>query len=254
MKGLRPAEKLLQDLRINRPEEIDLEAIAWIRGAAVRYRPLEKCEATIVGSKNNAIITVNSDSIPTRKRFSLAHEIGHWYHHKGRVLFCGPRDIGNPSYLTLNPETQADQFASDIIMPSYMFRPIIMKMKRLTLSNIDEIAKEFSASLTATLIKVVEENIFPIIIVCHGKEKRRWFRRAPMIPNFWFPKKELDHESYAFEMLFGGTEQGNYAHKIGADAWFDFRGAERYELLEHSFKLPNEEVLTLLILPEEVLS
>jgi hypothetical protein len=38
--------------------------------------------------------------------------------------------------------------------------------------------------------------------------------------------------------------------KIGADAWFEFRGADNYELQEQSFSLPNKEILTLLILPE----
>jgi len=251
MKALRPAEKLLKELGITRPEEIDLDALAWTRGAAVRYRFMEKCEATIVGSKDKAIITVNSNSIPTRKRFSLAHEIGHWHHHKGRVLFCGPREIGNPAHRALDPESQADQFASDLILPDYMFRPRIAKMKRLTLSNMAEIAEEFSASRTATLLKLVESDSFPIIVICHGKERRRWFRRAPMIPDFWFPNEELDHESYAFEMLFGEIAESRFPHKIGADAWFTFRGAEHYEVQEQSFLLPNEEVLTMLILPED---
>lgn len=251
MTALRPAEKLLMELGITRPGEIDLEAIAWTLGAVVRFRPLDKVEATIVGSEKRAIITVNCNSLPVRQKFSLAHEIGHWHHHKGRVLFCGAHDIGNPAHRSLNPEYQADQFASDLILPSYMFRPRISRMNRLTLSHIGEIADEFRASRTATLLKLVDSDRFPIIAVCHGKEKRSWFHRAPMIPNWWFPKEELDHESIAFELLFSGASESNYPRIIGADAWFDFRGADRYEIREQSFLLPQNEVLTMLILPEE---
>jgi hypothetical protein len=72
-----------------------------------------------------------------------------------------------------------------------------------------------------------------------------------MLPGWWFPKDDLDAESIAFEMLFGGAVEISYARKIPAKAWFDFRGVERFEIREQSFLLPNEQVLTLLILPPE---
>jgi Zn-dependent peptidase ImmA (M78 family) len=242
---------MLMALGIERPGDIDLEAIAWDQGAVVKYRPLDRCEAMIVGTQRRAIITVNSRAIPARRRFSLAHEIGHWHHHRGRILFCGTADIGNPAHGPLNPENQADQFASDLLLPDFMFRPRIMKIKRLLLAAVREIAEEFNVSLTATLLKLVDSNRFPIVVVCHNKQRRRWFRAATMLPGRWFPKDDLDAESIAFEMLFGGAPEISYARKIGADAWFDFRGVERYEIQEQSFLLPNDEVLTVLILPAE---
>jgi hypothetical protein len=252
MKALRPAERMLVALGVEGPDQIDLEAIAWTSGAAVKYRPLDQCEAMIVGTARRAIITVNSNALPTRKRFSLAHEIGHWHLHRGRVLVCGENDIGNPAHRALDPENQADQFACDRILPGYMLRPRIAQMKRLTLSGAREIAEEFKASVTATLLSMADADHFPIVVVCHNKERRRWFRRAPMVGGWWwFPKDDLDPESFAFEMLFGGAAEEPYPRKIGADAWFEFRGVDRYEVHEQSFRLPNEEVLTLLIIPEE---
>lgn len=251
MNAVRPAERILISLGIERPDQIDLEAIAWEKGAFVKYRPLDRCEARIVGAKSRAIISVNSRSIPTRQRFSLAHEIGHWHHHRGRILICSGADIGNPSHSALNPENQADQFASDLLLPDFMFRPAVVKLKRVVLSAVREIAEEFNVSATAALIKFVESDRFPILAVCHNKRGRRWFRRAPMLPGWWFPRDDLDAESIAFEMLFGGAAEISYARKIGADAWFEFRGVSRYEIQEQSFLLPNDEVLTLLIIPAE---
>jgi hypothetical protein len=247
----RPAERILLELGIERPQDIDLEAIAWTLGAAVDYRPLDKCEAMIVGGERRAIITVNSRAIPARRRFSIGHEVGHWHHHRRRILFCGARDIGNPADGALNPEKQADQFASDLILPSFLLKPRLMKMKRPTLAAVREIAEEFEASDTATLLKFVDLNQFPILAVCHNKRRRRWFRRAPMIQEWWFPREELDHESFAFEMLFGSAGESAHPRKTGADAWFEFRGAERFDIHEQSFRLPNDEILTLLILPPE---
>lgn len=251
---MRPAEHILRSLGIEQPQQIDLEAIAWIKGAAVKYRPLQGCEARILGGKDRAIITVNSASAPRRRRFSLAHEIGHWHHHKGQMLFCGDEDIGNPAHGPFNSENQADQFASDLLMPDFMFRPRLRRVKRLMLGAAREIAEEFDVSLTATLLKMVECDEYPIVVVCHNKMRRRWFRRAPMVPDWWFPNDDLDVESIAFEMLYGGTAEISYPRKIGAEAWFKFRAVERFEIQEQSFLLPNNEILTLLILPPEAVS
>lgn len=250
---LRPAERILQELGIESPQDIDLEAIAWTLGAAVKYRPLDKCEAMIVGGERRALITVNSRAIPARQRFSIGHEIGHWHHHRGRILFCGSRDIGNPADDALNPEKQADQFASDLILPGFMVRPRVIRMKRPTLAAVREIADEFEASDTATMLKIVDLDHFPILAVCHNKERRRWFRRAPMIPGWWFPREDLDVESFAFEMLFSDANESAFPRKIGANAWFEFRGVDRFEIQEQSFRLPNNELLTLLVLPDDAL-
>jgi Zn-dependent peptidase ImmA (M78 family) len=176
-----PAEQILLDLGITAPKDIDLDAIAWTRGAVVHYRPLDRCEATIVGLQKRAVITVNSQSIPTRRRFSLAHEIGHWHFHKGRVLYCASFDVGNPANDALNPEREADDFASHIILPDYLFRPFALKLKQPSLPLVREIADEFNASLTATLLKLVQNNLFPIVLVCHTKSRRRWFRKSALI-------------------------------------------------------------------------
>jgi Zn-dependent peptidase ImmA (M78 family) len=85
MSGVTAAEQILLELGITQPSEIDLEAIAASRKAFIRYEPLDRCEAMIVGNKK-AIIIVNSRSRPERQRFSVAHEIGHWHHHRGKVL------------------------------------------------------------------------------------------------------------------------------------------------------------------------
>src|SRR6202167_2144334 len=143
-----PAERLLMSLGVSSPKEIDLEAIAWHVGALVKYRHMDHADATIIGSVTHAVIAVNSSSIPTRRRFSLAHELGHWHHHRGQILFCGQSDFGGYRGGPLDPERQADTFASDLILPGYLVRPVIAKFRKLTLACAREIVEEFRASLT----------------------------------------------------------------------------------------------------------
>jgi hypothetical protein len=253
MNAASPAERLLMRFGISEARDIDLEAIAWHLGAAVRYRHMDTADGTIIGSLKRAVISINSSTIPTRRRFSLAHEIGHWHHHRGQVLFCGPTDIGNLAGGPLDPERQADMFASDLILPRYLVRPKIQKLKRPTLDAAREIADEFSASLTATLIKILNENQFPMLLVCHGLKGRRWFRRSNMVPTWWFPRDDLDADTLAFDVLHGGGSEDRFPRKNGAGAWFNFKSVDRYEIHEQTFTLPHNEVLTVLTLPADAL-
>jgi hypothetical protein len=87
--------------------------------------------------------------------------------------------------------------------------------------------------------------------VCHGKDKRRWFKRANMVPQWWFPRDDLDPDTFAFEILHNRAGEDAFPRKNGAGAWFEFRRVDRYEIQEQSFPLPNDEVLTVLTIPDE---
>jgi Zn-dependent peptidase ImmA (M78 family) len=81
------------------------------------------------------------------------------------LLFCGKNDVCNFANDALNPERQADGFASHLILPTYMVDPRLRKMKRLTLAAGRELADEFCTSLRATLFKMTVLNRFPMTIV-----------------------------------------------------------------------------------------
>ncbi len=241
-------ERLLQRFGVERPEEIDVEAIAWALGAKVKYRELHSCEARIVGREDRAIITVDTRVGPRRQRFSVAHELGHWHHHRGRCLICRTEDIGASRRQATDPERVANDYASDLLLPRYLLDPILRGVQKPALKVVREIAAAFETSVTATLIKIVEADRYPMMVVCHGPKGRRWFQASSSIPPRWFPREELDPESCAFSLLFGSGPEEGFPRRIGADAWFDRPEAQRYELLEQSYTLPNQEVMTVLLL------
>jgi hypothetical protein len=72
-----------------------------------------------------------------------------------------------------------------------------------------------------------------------------------MVPDWWFPRDDLDVDSFAFEILHNGTTEDSFPRKNGAGAWFEFRNVDRYEVFEQSFPLPADEVLTILTIPDE---
>src|SRR5437016_11425907 len=83
-----PPDKILGLLGITEPEDLDIEAIAYACGATIVPQPLTGCQANIIGFADRAIITVNSNSIPTRQRFSSGHELGHRRKDRGQHAFA----------------------------------------------------------------------------------------------------------------------------------------------------------------------
>ncbi|TLD46585.1 MAG: hypothetical protein FAZ92_01092 [Accumulibacter sp.] len=245
---LSKAEALLRAFGIDRPNQIDLEAIAADLGAIVRYAHLDGSEARIVGNGERAIITVGSGGRP-RQRFSIAHEIGHWVERHGRGGFiCGKEDISPQNDQAKSAEAQANAFASQLVLPSYLFDPMVAGLP-VTLDTAEKIRKEFQASLTATAIKMVRSADKPALVVCHSQEKREWFIRGPRVPEEYWPAKELDSETDAFELLYSPGAQGKTAVRQAPGArWLTGRGAFGRNVRAQSVKVADGMVVSVVVL------
>jgi hypothetical protein len=216
----------------------------------VRVRSLDRCEARIVGYADRAIISVSADSTPRRRRYSVGHELGHWHHHRGRNFNCRSSDIDNAANDPLNPERQADEYAADLLMPWYLFEPMLGNAKEVDVSLLTDIADRFDTSLPATAIRIVEANIEPVIVGCYAESGRRWFRASKDVPQRWWPVAAIDKDTYAYDVL-RGTRQTTHMSTVGADAWFDEPGCDEYEMKEQSIRLSNAEVLVILRIVDE---
>lgn len=245
MKVLSPAECLLKRLGIGDPSNIDVEAIAYTTGAKVKVRPLDGCEARIVGSGDRAVITVSQRSSWERRRFSIGHELGHWTHHRGKAFSCRPEDIGSSrEYDPHDPERVADRFAADLLLPPFLFRPLADRLGKMTLDCAAELAKAFDVSLTAAAIRLVEIGPAPAMLICHRRGKNPWFRIHPDLPRGFFPRKELDPDSYAFD-VWEGKQDRTRVTKMGADAWTDRPKADQFEVMEQTYRISRDSILTM---------
>ena len=247
------AETVLKKLGITEPQEINLEVIAWDNDALIKVRPLSGCEARIVGNGNKGIISINAESGQPRQRFSAAHELGHWMLHRGESFMCRSEDIGNPQGNTSQKEREADNFAADLILPHYMLRQSVKQFAKMDFETVRDIADAYSTSLTATSIRLVEGNYFPAIVICHTLEKRKWFKRAKDVPSRWFPRDNLEIESYAFDILYGGKTDAVRQRRSPASAWFDRGEAENYEVFEHTIKIGDESLTILELVDDDML-
>lgn len=250
------AELALQALGITEPEEIDIEVVARSLGAKVKYRPLSTCEARIVGEGGRAIITVDSSTKPRRQRFSIGHELGHWHRHRGLCLACRSADIGRPlsdgRRERPNAELQADAYASDLLLPGYIFRPLAGDIDRLTLDAIKSLADLFQTSMTATAIRALGTNRFPALLVCHSQQECAGFadHRSCLIAGF---HARIFSESPAFRILFNSAPDNRRPFQVKASCWFDNPLADRFSVTEQTFQLPGGNVATLVTISNAML-
>ena len=245
MTSYRQPDDLLAELGIETPDEIDIEAIAYHCGAIVRYRRLDGCAARIIGRENKAVISVDRNSGHGRQRFSVGHELGHWMRDRGKAAYlCQKKDLRTPWAYRADPESQANAYSANLLMPRSMFEPGA-RMREMTFKTVAELKTTFKTSLTATAIRLVELGSFPAMLVCHGMEGRRWFSSGSSVPRALWPHRELSHNTQAFELLFSGSSSDQPV-LVDADEWISHRDSERYCIYEHSVKIAGDAILSML--------
>lgn len=245
---LSPAESLLWSYGITDPEDIDLDAIALDMGATVHRRPLCGCEARLVVNGDKAAITINSKSILARQRFSLAHELGHLRLDRGRSGFlCTSRDIGPHSDASRDGEAIANSFASQLLLPSYLFIPAA-DGKPLTVDTAQKLGTTFNASITATCIKMVRTSPLPAWVVCHVRKGLAWFFKSPSAPKNLFLNMELHYATDAFELVYGKGEGKSRIKTDAGQHWFSDREASRHQVRSQSFRVQDGTVISVLSL------
>lgn len=251
-------EDILEEFAIDSPEEIDLEAIAEYYGATVVYESLDGFEAKIAGNDKVALITINSNSFPRRQRFSIAHELGHWFYDRGKLLNCNSQSLR--SWKLSNPETRANDFAARLILPTKMAKPLISAISSLKFSEIVKIADLFNVGRMATAIRVVKLIDRPAVVAYYKEGRYKWHIPNGHVPELYL-HNTLDSSTVASRVLKDKFEQLGSGEEVDADAWFTRSNAGEYTVFEDAIKVQggvlsvitwtNEQMLTDLLEEED---
>ena len=162
---LHSAEARIESLGIRRPEDIDVDAIAWDAGVEVKYATLSGCEATLVGYVNRGIATIRKDAVRVRQRFSVGHELGHWHHHRGRSFRCRVDDPSENFAPDRKMEKEADVYSSHLLLPSQFFRPRIKALPQPNFTKLQEVAKDLLQLDDTAIASALATNA--IVEICH---------------------------------------------------------------------------------------
>lgn len=240
------ASRIIRYYGFRSPEEVELEDIAYAQGISVEIANLNKVEAFLLRKNSKGIICVSSCPMEVgRRRFAIAHELGHWFCHKNlsQVWLCSTDSIH--AYKGSNTELEANAFAAELLMPKSMLTPRI-NSNSLTIRLVCEIAAEFGTTLTATSVRLVEESKSACCVVFSDGNCVRWFRRSGSASEIRIPRITQEG-SRAWDC----ETEPKYARgprKVSADAWLTGRDLREYsEVWEESVFLKEyQTVITLL--------
>ena len=101
------------------------------------------------GGDSGYAIYVNADHSTNRRRFTIAHELGHYVLHKNLIGDGLLDDALYRSGLSNLIESEANRFAADILMPKAMVRAAIAKE-----DSIERLAEQFEVSPQAMAIRL----------------------------------------------------------------------------------------------------
>ena len=107
---------------------VDIYAIARAYNIDVKEVALEDSVSGVLVIKNGrAIIGVNETHLPSRQRFTIAHEVGHYLLHRDfSDVFVDASPVffrdGRSSDGTVLQEVQANAFAAELLMPEIVLR------------------------------------------------------------------------------------------------------------------------------------
>jgi Zn-dependent peptidase ImmA (M78 family) len=112
-----------------------------------------------------------------RARFTLCHELGHYFIDEHRNALASGKAPAHPSrceYESKNiVERQADLFASRLLMPKGKFLKASARHK-IGLASILAMTEHFGTSVTSTAIRYVDSDILPCAVMKWGPDGLTW--------------------------------------------------------------------------------
>lgn len=177
-KGRLAAIKLREDIGLDDPTDLSIEDIIISQGGHVQFRSMGKVDGRIIYGKRISTVCINSDiGYESRKRFALAHELGHLIMHKGSGIHDDVVDVQwflntDENLKKGGQEYEANQFASEFLMPIDHLVSFA-KNKVFGPQLIFDLADKFLTSLTSLAYKYLEINLHPIALfnIQDGKVK-----------------------------------------------------------------------------------
>jgi len=249
------ARELLRKLNAKNPERIiDIEAVANAVGLIVKETDAENSEGYSVRTESSGLIKVSASSKePGQRRFTIAHEIGHFLLDKNPIHLCRMEDmVGYKS--KKEEENAANAFAAELLMKKEWYAGFV-KDKAPGIETIKQAAEYFGVSLSASAIRYSQAGNFPVAVImsckgAHNEGRVSWSAISESFPYRYVGKGYKVNKFSEADKFFSqgsGKKMDLKPHRVLADSWFsDTRGFRpNHYLVEQCLPMPNYDcVLT----------
>ena len=232
-----------------------LTEIADEFGIDVLYRPAESYDGALLRIRDaqRGCIVINSRiREESRKRFTLAHEIGHFVLPGQQEVSapCKQQRIENWDADLYRPELEANRFAAEILMPRGLMAEFVQSEP--SLESIRSIAQLCGTSLTASAVRLITLTPHRAAVVWSQNQQILWSKLSEGFMR-WIRKGEVRENSFAAQCYRKQSVPDQLA-PVPASAWLYEKGLqERAQIWEQSVGLKNYgAVLSLLVIVEAV--
>lgn len=220
--------------------------------AEVRSIDLQECEGTLLPSESRRRwgIYVNQSGSLRRRRFTAAHELGHYLIHRRQYpdgLRCDEAAVDGRNGVEI--EREANDFASTLLMPLDDFRRQISAKSEANFDLLSGCAARYDVSLAAAILRWLRytERRAMIVVSRDGYVKWAW-SSTPALKSGRFlktsgPPVEVPSHSLVGQSVFTDEARGGVSHPAGI--WFGeptkemTLRAERYDLNYTLLQFPD---------------
>ena len=161
-------EQILNNQKVvNAP--IEVEDIAHLYGVKVQYEPTQDNLSGFLLrnlKEHKAIIGVNQSHHPNRQRFTIAHELGHFFLHEtermyvDRILQVKLRNENSSKGISTE-EKEANLFAAELLMPVRFLNKDLANVNTLDLyedEKLKELSEKYKVSIQAFTFRLAYLN------------------------------------------------------------------------------------------------
>lgn len=151
------ARKLLRDHNIV-TTPIPVDEIAKKEGFSVKYLQGESNSFSGILHRDLKAIGINADHPKVRQRFSIAHELGHFYlQHPQEEESLGIDDDSEEWRIC---ESEANEFAGELLVPRDILKMECSKLKNKTLEEkVQSLLLSFTVSREVLIIQLTKYNL-----------------------------------------------------------------------------------------------
>jgi Zn-dependent peptidase ImmA (M78 family) len=219
------ARKLLNQLGITDMAPIDLKDLIIYHNGMVKEADLKNCDGRLVMKQGRSIVTIDSKiEFGQRKRYVLAHELGHILLHADQEASFTDDDTTLEGYKKGPQEKEANDFAAELLMPGDLFKASCEK-KKFSPELISELAQKFNTSLTSTVYRFVDLGNHPIATfysknksVQYWKKSADLYYKIPDINKLNVPSDSVANEFYAYNRIYPRKDA---KQEITKSTWFE---------------------------------
>lgn len=225
----------------------DVYSICNQLGIEITEAPI-KADAYLECENGNSYIVLKESLNEERKKFTIAHELGHfcipW--HSDLIFGCDIKEMDYKNDYAPR-ENEANLFAAELLMPTEEFRRNFTG--KISYAMVSKLANIFGVSFQATLNRCIDLANEDCIVICSMNRYIKWFKATEDFPLYLNRKKvsEMSGADELFDLQIFQTKT------IKEPGYIWFADADDKDIEEESIAFPTyNEVISIIHLKDEL--